>query len=101
MNDVDRSASWPMVSESALVRAMRQAQPEAVDEFIRRFGGITLCYARRLGIPPDDRSKWAADVLFDVALTVSASNGRLSRGLTTHVLATCMLKRPRTELTSC
>lgn len=76
MDGVDRSQNWKAVSDSALVWGMRRARPEAVDEFIRRFGGITLYYARRLGIPPKNCGQWAEEVLFDVALTVAARKAR-------------------------
>jgi hypothetical protein len=98
MHDIERSQPWEAISEPALVSAMRRAQPEAVDEFIRRFGGMVLHYACRLGVPPGARKRWAADVLFEVAVTIAARQHRVSPGLAAHILARCMLKRPPNEM---
>jgi hypothetical protein len=90
--DRDALGSWRSIDDRTLVRAMREARPEAVDEFIRRFEGIVLHYARWLRVPPHEQGRWAADVLYEVALTIAGRHGPPPGHLAGYVIAVCKLK---------
>ena len=59
-----------VMSDGALVDALRAGRPEAVDEFIARFEPIVWRYAALLRIPVDERSHWVGELLYDVAMTL-------------------------------
>jgi hypothetical protein len=90
--DRDALGSWQSIGDRALVCAMREARSAAVDEFIRRFEGIVLRYARWLRVPPHEHGRWAADVLYEVALIISGRPGPAPDHLAGYVIAACTLK---------
>jgi hypothetical protein len=98
--DDDRAPGrWRSVGDRALVGAIREGRPEAVDEFIRRFEAIVLRCARQLQIPRQDRTHWVGDVLYEVALTLGRARGPIPNHLAAYVTGACK-RRGRREHTT-
>ncbi|MEJ7811486.1 MAG: hypothetical protein WKG32_13825 [Gemmatimonadaceae bacterium] len=60
------------LSDHDLVLAMREREPDAVREFIKRFRPFLAAEARRLGVPAWAREEAVADCLTDAALELIA-----------------------------
>jgi hypothetical protein len=80
---------WRAIGDRALVGAIRERRPEAVDEFIRRFEDVALRCARQLQIPHHDRAHWVGEVLYEVALTLGRGRGPAPNLLAAYVAAAC------------
>ena len=78
---------WRGIGDRALVGAIRERRPEAVDEFIRRFEDVALRCARQLQIPHHDRAHWVGEVLYEVALTLGRGRGPVPNHLAAYVAA--------------
>lgn len=61
---------YQAMSDHALVGAMRRYDTRAIEEFIRRFQSLAIVEARRLRIPPADRRRWVAELLYELALVL-------------------------------
>ena len=85
---VDR---WQTVGDRALVEAIRVEVPEAVDEFVSRFESLVFRYARQFRIPEADRAHWAAELLYDVAMTLSRGVGEPPHHLGAYIAGACRL----------
>jgi hypothetical protein len=57
MSEAHRSELWRSVDDCALIRGLRDAEPGAVDEFIRRFEGLVLRLAGQIRIPRRDHGR--------------------------------------------
>jgi hypothetical protein len=93
--------SWRRVDDRALVCGLRDAEPEAVDEFIRRFEGLVLRLARQIRIPTRDHGRWAAEVLYEVALTIGQRDGPAPDDLSGYIVEACRLKGHHVYLPDC
>ena len=81
-----------VLSERELVARLRARDPEAVDEFIRRFEPLVIRYAYWLRIAADERNHWVAELLYDVALTLGRARTRQPRQLKAYVAGACRLR---------
>jgi len=56
------------IRDVELVAAMRRGEPRAIERFIERHHRLLLDYARRAGLPAEERDEFVSDLLDDVAL---------------------------------
>jgi DNA-binding CsgD family transcriptional regulator len=80
------------ISDRVLVEKLRARDPDAIDEFIRRFELLVTRYARWLHIAPDERSHWVAEVLYDAAMTLGRGTRPPPRNLNAYVAGACRLR---------
>lgn len=92
---VDR---WQTIGDRALVEALRAEVPEAVDEFVSRFESLVLRYARQLRIPEAYRAHWAAELLYEVAMTLSRGVGEPPHHLGAYIAGACRLHARRQRI---
>lgn len=91
-NGTGSRSRWEAISDRALVEALRARQPEAVDEFVRRFEPLVARYARWLRVPSSDQHHWTGEVLYDVAMTLARGRGVMPRHLGAYVAGACRLR---------
>jgi len=89
---LERRDAWKTVSDRVLVEGLRDGIPDAVDEFITRFEAVAARYARGAGVQPADRSHWAGELLYEVAMTLSRGSGAPPRHLGAYVASACRLR---------
>lgn len=83
---------WDTISDHALIEQLRARDAQAVDEFIRRFEPLASRYAHWLRIPCSERSHWVADLLYDVAMTLTRGRSAPPRHLKAYVAGACRLR---------
>lgn len=97
----DRSESitgaklWQAVGDRALVEGLRRAEPDAVEEFIRRFQPLAARTAQRLRVSREERGHWVGELLYEVALTLGRGSGAAPRHLSAYVVGACKYKANR------
>lgn len=80
---------WQELGDRALVDALREGQPEAVDEFIRRFEPLVTRRARWFRVPAAERSHWVGELLYDVAMTLTRGRGSAPQHLGAYITSAC------------
>ena len=91
-NSASTNEGQDLVSDGELVERLRARDPEAIDEFIRRFEPLASRYAHWLRVPTGERSHWVAELLYDVALTLGRGKKGSPRQLTAYVAGACRLR---------
>jgi len=91
-NASERRHEWESLSDRSLVEALRARIPEAVDEFVRRFEPAAARYARASEVEVSERSHWAIELLYEVAMTLTRSRGAPPRHLGAYVAGACRLR---------
>lgn len=89
---------WQTIGDRALVEALRAEVPGAIDEFVSRFESLVLRYARQFGIAEADRAHWAAELLYDVAMTLSRGVGEPPYHLGAYIAGACRMHARRQRL---
>jgi hypothetical protein len=94
--DDDRTPGWwRAIGDRALVGAIREGRPEAVEEFIRRFEDIVLRSARQLRVPREQHAHWVGEVLYEVALTLGRGRGLVPTHLAAYITGACKRRKQR------
>lgn len=89
----DARARYRQYSDRALVEAMRSLDADALAEFVERFQHLVLLRARRLRVPPEERKGWAAELLYDVAVSLCRQrHGSAPRALVPYLATACKRK---------
>lgn len=91
-NGTGSRSRWEALSDRALVEALRARQPEAVEEFVRRFEPVVARYARWLRVPSSDQQHWTGEVVYEVAMTLGRNRGVMPRHLGAYVAGACRLR---------
>ncbi|HKO14600.1 MAG TPA: hypothetical protein VJU87_00075 [Gemmatimonadaceae bacterium] len=86
---------WQAIGDRALVEALRAEELEALDEFITRFEPLVQRYARQLKVPAADRTHWAAELLYDVATTLTRAVGEPPGHLAAYIAGACRMRARR------
>src|SRR3954469_279091 len=60
-----------------IVVAMRRGESASFEQFVERFHGILLDYARRAGVPASERDELVSELLDDVAIQLMTRSGPL------------------------
>lgn len=89
---LERRDEWRTVSDRVLIEGLRDGIPAAVDEFVRRFEHAAARYARATGVEAADRSHWAGELLYEVAMTLGRGTGPAPRHLGAYVAGACRLR---------
>lgn len=80
-------------SDRALVDGMRTLDPWALEEFVARFQDLVTDRAKRHRVPFAERRAWVADLLYDVATTLSRrTRGPVPDHLGGYLIGACRRK---------
>lgn len=85
------------LTDAGLIEAMREGDPWAWGEFVARFQPPLEVFARRVGIPPEERGECVEEVLTDEALRFSERGGRLPENLSAYLMRAVRHKYLRTR----
>jgi DNA-directed RNA polymerase specialized sigma24 family protein len=91
-NTASSNESHDLLSDRELVERLRARDPDAIDEFVRRFEPLVTRYAQWLRIEADERNHWVAELLYDVALTMGRGAKGRPRQLKAYVAGACRLR---------
>ena len=91
-NTASTEEGQDLVSDRELVARLRARDPDAIDEFIRRFEPLAGRYAHWLRISAGERNHWVAELLYDVALTLGRGKKTSPRQLAAYVAGACRLR---------
>lgn len=91
-NTASTNESQDFLSDHELVERLRARDPDAIDEFIRRFEPLVARYAHWLRVPVDERGHWVAELLYDVAMTLGRGKKGRPRRLQAYVAGACRLR---------
>jgi hypothetical protein len=91
-NTASSNESQDLLSDRELVERLRARDPDAIDEFVRRFEPLVTRYAQWLRIEADERNHWVAELLYDVALTMGRGAKGRPRQLKAYVAGACRLR---------
>jgi hypothetical protein len=83
---------YGVMSDRALCAALRSRDGEAVEEFIRRYQALILVQARRLRIPPDERTQWTIELLYHVASAIASDRAAIPRAIGPYLVTACRRK---------
>jgi hypothetical protein len=83
---------YRVLTDRALLDALRSRDGEAIEEFIRRYQPLVLVQARRLRIPPEDRTHWAIELLYHVANALARDAASIPRSLGPYLVTACKRK---------
>ncbi len=89
--------AYKEASDDAVVHAMRAGEEPAMHEFIERYQSLVLVQARRFRVPEDGRQHWAAEALYDMALSLIRSTRPVPTSLPGYLIAACRRKAMMTE----
>src|SRR3982751_3879046 len=81
-----------MLSDHALVAALRSRDGDAIEEFIRRYQPLVLIQARRLRVAPEERTHWVIELLYQVAITIARDTTPAPRSIGPYLVAACKRK---------
>ena len=81
-----------VLSDRALLDALRSRDGEAIEEFIRRYQALVVVQARRLRIPLEERTHWAIEVLYHVASAIAREAASMPRSLGPYLVTACKRK---------
>ncbi len=84
-----RARDTAALSERALVAAIRGESHGAVEELIRRYQHLVMSQGRRFGVARDERTAWAAEVLYHVATSIGRRSAPAPRALVPYILQAC------------
>jgi RNA polymerase sigma factor (sigma-70 family) len=96
----EKGASWPVAegidttgiddegrtTDAEIVAGMRRGETRAVERFIGRHHRLLLDYARRAGLPSDERDAVVGELLEDVAMQLMTQNAPLPTNLRLYLL---------------
>lgn len=91
-NTASANENQEFLSDGILLERLRARDPDAIDEFIRRFESLVTRYALWLRVPPDELNHWVAELLYDVALTLARGTKGKPRQLKAYVAGACRLR---------
>jgi RNA polymerase sigma factor (sigma-70 family) len=100
---VDDDRGWPGASggspakyrgfnDEALIVALRHEESGAFLEFVRRFQGLALKFARHFSVAPEFQDEWVNDVLTDVVLFLMKRGAILPESLAAYIARACRNK---------
>jgi hypothetical protein len=81
-----------VLTDRALLDALRSRDGEATEELIRRYQPLVLVQARRLRIPPKERRHWAIELLYHVVTTLARDATSIPRALGPYLVTACQRK---------
>jgi DNA-directed RNA polymerase specialized sigma24 family protein len=75
------------IKDYDIIVAMRRGEAVAFEQYIERFHGILLDYARRAGVAPSERDELVSELLDDVAIQLVTRSGPLPQNPRMYLLS--------------
>lgn len=92
-DDGERQSRYRNAGDRALIDGMRTLDPAALEEFVARFEDLVTLRAKKHRVPLAERRAWVADLLYDVAGTLSRqARGTVPEHLAGYLIGACRRK---------
>ena len=87
-----RGRPHEVLSDRALIDAMRARDGHALEEFFRRFQHLVFVQAKRLRIPAPERRRWVSDLLLEVASSLARRRRDAPRAVAPYLVTAAKRK---------